>query len=112
MKELDQLTKEEWAEINEAYTDVCASEGIEAIEYMASIVQYLRKRGYNIGDYDKKEVGFKLKVSPQFCPKCSPDTWANKKVQSLPEIQICTSCGHEHTYNTVIESIPEQLNKP
>ena len=107
MKKLDKLTEEEWGEVKEAYTDICTSEGIEAIEYMASIVQYLTKRGYRFKSDDKIEI--KLEVSQQFCPKCSPDTWANDKTRILPDIQICTSCGHEHKYNTAIEAIPEKL---
>ena len=54
---------------------------------------------------------FKLEVSPQFCPKCSPDTWANNKVQTLPDYQICTSCGHEHRYNASIKAIPESQKR-
>ena len=47
-KSLEDLTETEWEEINEAYTDVCTSDGIEAILYMASLIQYLEKRNYNI----------------------------------------------------------------
>lgn len=52
-----------------------------------------------------------LEVSPQFCPKCSPDTWANNKSQIFPDIQICTSCRHERKFNVEELKSLEELSE-
>lgn len=37
-------------------------------------------------------------ISPQFCPQCSPNTWANYRFAAIPAKAKCTSCGYEHSF--------------
>ncbi len=79
--------------------------GHEWYEYKQIVAELQGDDYYQIGEFNSQDapqesnIKSMLSVSPEFCPICSPDTWGDNKVQVLPDIQVCGSCGHKHKYN-------------
>ncbi len=97
-KNLNQLTKKEWEIVEEAYTDICTSEGIEAINSMALIIHWLIKQGYGFA-LQEIEKDLKSQLKPQEGEKegdvinicnymgCNGNVVLRK---------MCETCGQEH----------------
>lgn len=62
-------------------------------------------------DCSPQETVVVLSVSPNFCPKCSPNTWMNYRTVVVPSIEECSSCGFKHKNSVQPYQQPQEFDR-